>query len=178
MCGKDFRHFVNSISVIGSPPHVRERPVVVITSSKFIRITPACAGKTGAIERKGTNIQDHPRMCGKDPHDPIPECRHSGSPPHVRERPAAQSHSAENQRITPACAGKTCAVWVVETTKQDHPRMCGKDRWQCRMQCPKGGSPPHVRERPGNRTTGIVSWGITPACAGKTLESIPSSLGR
>ena len=46
MCGKDhcIVGFVNPIA--GSPPHVRERPTKLDEMRGWMRITPACAGKT------------------------------------------------------------------------------------------------------------------------------------
>ena len=46
MCGKDFTGLSSSITTRGSPPHVRERPLVFHPQIYYSRITPACAGKT------------------------------------------------------------------------------------------------------------------------------------
>ena len=52
--------------------------------------------------------------------------------------------------------------------KKDHPRVCGKDAGDDPMRAIAEGSPPRVRERPGNIGDVVVDGGITPACAGKT----------
>ena len=56
----------------------------------------------------------------------------------------------------------------------DHPRMRGED-----LPCPgvrisSTGSPPHARGRRVRRYLFASVFGITPACAGKTFESVDS----
>ena len=50
MCGKDVFVFIVHEDLIGSPPHVRERPSVVDLKPCLAGITPACAGKTSGAE--------------------------------------------------------------------------------------------------------------------------------
>ena len=107
MCGKDhaFKNF--SLEIMGSPPHVRERPYERAPQSRVRRITPACAGKTCRAACLRLRDWDHPRMCGKDTRSPLRQLCDPGSPPHVRERQSAVYDSVGRRRITPACAGKT-----------------------------------------------------------------------
>ena len=91
-------------------------------------ITPACAGKTTPVQRLKNALKDHPRVCGKDFRALPEDARTVGSPPRVRER---LFHNATRQvcaGITPACAGKTQKKEVFKVRKEDHPRVCGKDR--------------------------------------------------
>ena len=46
MCGKDLEHRQIRFIILGSPPHVRERPERHYKVSSSAGITPACAGKT------------------------------------------------------------------------------------------------------------------------------------
>ena len=46
MCGKDLLKLPMIGGLIGSPPHVRERPAEYEYKVRTDRITPACAGKT------------------------------------------------------------------------------------------------------------------------------------
>ena len=46
MCGKNHMKTVFILQVMGSPPHVREKPEAQVKAISEIRITPACAGKT------------------------------------------------------------------------------------------------------------------------------------
>ena len=48
-------------------------------------ITPACAGRTQLLELGFREVEDHPRMCGKDRTILKFEFERLGSPPHVRE---------------------------------------------------------------------------------------------
>ena len=106
-CGKDNRQPRRPAWFLGLPPLVRERLFTIAYSRSRAGITPARAGKTGAIAITGTPVVDHPRSCGKDlPKSPLKK-RNIGSPPLVRERP--KFNTAKNMMIgiTPARAGKT-----------------------------------------------------------------------
>ena len=46
MCGKDSIGLKRVRMPLGSPPHVRERQQMLSTRTIWLRITPACAGKT------------------------------------------------------------------------------------------------------------------------------------
>ena len=52
--------------VIGSPPRVRGKPAIFTIGSVYVRITPACAGKTLTIAFTIELIRDHPRVCGEN----------------------------------------------------------------------------------------------------------------
>ena len=73
--------------------------------------------------------------------------------------------------ITPARAGKTAFSAHPCTVHGDHPRSCGKDKKKRNDGLTISGSPPLVRERlPGG--DGLPDdFGITPARAGKTMNS-------
>ena len=95
-----------------------------------------------------------------------------GSPPRVRE-PLLEPQGIDGQRrITPACAGTTW-TWHINCTRfRDHPRVCGNHvPSEVPMEFARG-SPPRVRE-----PRRYVDWieeqgGITPACAGTTINLI------
>ena len=73
----------------------------------FVRITPACAGKTCAEMRISEATSDHPRMRGEDVLIAFDPGRHNGSPPHARGRRGQDFVPGGRAGITPACAGKT-----------------------------------------------------------------------
>ena len=113
-------------------------------------------------------IGDHPRSCGKDRAvRPWTKAR-LGSPPLVRERLFTPFLVALVFRITPARAGKTTHDISVPEFLWDHPRSCGKDRYNIFKMSPEGGSPPLVRERLNPKFVPVDVAGITPARAGKT----------
>jgi len=96
----------------GSPPRVRELLAMSSDSLPSWRITPACAGITRRLFPTGQGAQDHPRVCGNYPSNPLQTVEVRGSPPRVRELPARRLR-------LPAVS------W-------DHPRVCGnypKDRF-------------------------------------------------
>ena len=106
---------------------MRERLSAGKASRRFSRITPARAGKTSILEPTWFRLGDHPRSCGKDVEPDRWTWTIRGSPPLVRERPAARAYAAWTSRITPARAGKTPGKTSAAGTSRDHPRSCGKD---------------------------------------------------
>ena len=127
MCGKDTQYKQHLKDKLGSPPHVRERHLLGSLGCYGFRITPACAGKTLAVDVVVDVFKDHPRMCGKDASKREYIHGLGGSPPHVRERRWCFSLVSFYGGITPACAGKTTNGNPGTAWPWDHPRMCGKD---------------------------------------------------
>ena len=86
---------------------MRERPIDDLKREIEFGITPAYAGKTYFAGCVFSNLEDHPRVCGKDC-----RLRHFfifvlGSPPRMRERLAEKRRKQLEGGITPAYAGKT-----------------------------------------------------------------------
>ena len=50
----------------GSPPRVRGKQEYEREAKSIYRITPACAGKTEALEPLKGRYEDHPRVCGEN----------------------------------------------------------------------------------------------------------------
>ena len=90
-----------------------------------------------------------------------------GSPPHVRGKVGLRLIAAQDDGITPACAGKSEPPGSGLGASGDHPRMCGEKTKPQRVAPPKLGSPPHVRGKVSQFVDGCACHGITPACAGK-----------
>ena len=106
-CGKDKILEVPKPRQQGSPPLVRERPRGQDSRHGDFRITPARAGKTFLSTCGSSRMGDHPRSCGKDKRASIILAAKLGSPPLVRERQHSLFKIINNNRITPARAGKT-----------------------------------------------------------------------
>ena len=136
-------------------------------------ITPACAGKTKRTQYHAQSTRDHPRMCGKNLQTLRPMHLMPGSPPHVREKLATSLRGVPGSGITPACAGKTFKIGDSMPRGWDHPRMCGKNSISSNEVSHTPGSPPHVREKRNRKYCLNLCSGITPACAGKTLQRYP-----
>ena len=109
-------------------------------------------------------------MCGKNENGRRITSFGSGSPPRVREKQLLFLSVRQHHRITPACAGKTRSMVYRQTSLQDHPRVCGKNVSPANSPIRQPGSPPRVREKPCQPHFESNSSGITPACAGKTLQ--------
>ena len=110
MCGKNSQTTARSQTTAGSPPRVREKSYENDQSSITLRITPACAGKILFLPFYILQLQDHPRVCGKnyDEHGEFTFKR--GSPPRVREKFDLIQNNTDGLGITPACAGKIPAL--------------------------------------------------------------------
>ena len=72
-----------------------------------MRITPACAGKTGEVGYVEKASKDHPRVCGENKSVYSGFFSLKGSPPRVRGKLTSILSEFTEHRITPACAGKT-----------------------------------------------------------------------
>ncbi len=86
----------------------------------------------------------------------------------MRERRVTTGFIALASRITPAYAGKTEDNIIDPMGSEDHPRVCGKDQRTTLLLLCLTGSPPRMRERPGDVTEEEMADRITPAYAGKT----------
>ena len=147
MCGKNLTRIVAPSSSTGSPPRVLEKLIVLITEKKPVGITPACAGKTNFKDIFLFNGWDHPRVCGKNLLTRRTRNSCPGSPPRVREKHMRKVCALNNNRITPACAGKTAGNQLAKVHGWDHPRVCGKNLLSSSLFLTRVGSPPRVREK-------------------------------
>ena len=127
VCGKNLNVHPTPHRVMGSPPRVREKLKWVQKRTCKAGITPACAGKTLVLQSAPIAHRDHPRVCGKNLINCSSAGRSVGSPPRVREKQTSTSHSEGQNRITPACAGKTAFPMLIWLVPWDHPRVCGKN---------------------------------------------------
>ena len=168
MRGEDFATAEALVAAVGSPPHARGRRSPGSSTEGRRRITPACAGKTTWLPGCYQQIGDHPRMRGEDHPGRHPSGIHEGSPPHARGRPVSGAGDYAEERITPACAGKTIVSLPVAPQQKDHPRMRGEDPIVPLQSLAPYGSPPHARGRLQHLRSGLLLHRITPACAGKT----------
>ena len=111
---------------LGSPPHARGKGIHQSTVGKMLRITPACAGKSQKISRFCRQSLDHPRMRGEKGTALGARPTRTGSPPHARGKGQCLIQSSQENRITPACAGKSVCQAAHVLKLRDHPRMRGE----------------------------------------------------
>ena len=65
LCGEKLRPDSFSGDVRGSPPPMRGKVSDISDRIKNIRITPAYAGKSIAVDGSLQYLRDHPRLCGE-----------------------------------------------------------------------------------------------------------------
>ena len=86
----------------------------------------------------------------------------------MRGKSAEERSLTDDERITPADAGKTLSVRASRAGLRDHPRGCGENSMSLSSRTTKIGSPPRMRGKHigGRQIEG--EYRITPADAGKT----------
>ena len=92
-----------------------------------IGITPAYAGRTRVGRPCWVGRRDHPRVCGENPVRPATCVVALGSPPRMRGEPMNINPKDLLLRITPAYAGRTRKVRSGDSSRPDHPRVCGEN---------------------------------------------------
>ena len=106
-CGENHPTQCFRVPIIGSPPRMRGKQRILDQLCADKRITPADAGKTVQHGNAQRRKQDHPRGCGENCFAGLATSRAQGSPPRMRGKPVPLLHELQEQRITPADAGKT-----------------------------------------------------------------------
>ena len=66
MCGENEMLLMGKLMILGSPPRVRGKHIAIHNLAPDMGITPACAGKTLAVDNMELTIEDHPRVCGEN----------------------------------------------------------------------------------------------------------------
>ena len=167
VCGEKMQPPTPSSGGMGSPPRMRGK-VYKITPPWFsIRITPAYAGKRAWFSYCGCQDRDHPRVCGEKALSTFSSRKNSGSPPRMRGKVLCGRSSAGRHGITPAYAEKRGRTIRVNRTVKDYPRVCGEKMVSMIPHRRSRGSPPRMRGKVCIFFLVTLSFGITPAYAGK-----------
>ena len=115
---------------------------------------------------------DHPRLRGEKAAVPL-ACRSMlGSPPLTRGKASQITESGTIGRITPAYAGKSGFVINDFNSAWDHPRLRGEKPKRPAVASARRGSPPLTRGKEAYVTSGEDQLRITPAYAGKRLNTV------
>ena len=93
-----------------------------------------------------------------------------GSPPLARGIQRKATGYRSGTGITPACAGNTSIFCRDIYMQMDHPRLRGEYVHHHHSRRSGKGSPPLARGIPLYNCTTMFPVGITPACAGNTLQ--------
>ena len=110
----------------GSPPRMRGKAETEGSARSIRGITPAYAGKSGAVLVVPGDFRDHPRVCGEKETGPGIGWYKSGSPPRMRGKAPDIQQEKPETGITPAYAGKRLHHGRFAGYPWDHPRVCGE----------------------------------------------------
>ena len=83
-CGENCKLSGYHLHCRKSPPRMRGKLLCIVRAFVFVRITPACAGKTPRFSDYPFSTRDHPRVCGENKTTMYSSYRYIGSPPRVR----------------------------------------------------------------------------------------------
>ncbi len=107
LCGE--KDHVERIFLVsrGSPPPMRGKARNGAVRIAHSGITPAYAGKSGAVIAIRICWRDHPRLCGEKDSPRRFKSKEKGSPPPMRGKDCNPYLGNRRNRITPAYAGKS-----------------------------------------------------------------------
>ena len=145
----------------GKPPANGTRPTPA-------RIIPAHAGQTSPAPMWRTLPTDHPRACGANPFEWVPNLKGSGSSPRMRGKRYGEANGTVTMRIIPAHAGQTMAPASSTIPRPDHPRACGANDVNTFVDDQARGSSPRMRGKPYISALPVRVMRIIPAHAGQT----------
>ena len=95
------------LAQFGSSPRVRGKPDREHADYDARRLIPACAGKTPSAPPTYPESPAHPRVCGENGISGLVDSVLGGSSPRVRGKLFRGGCHVEDERLIPACAGKT-----------------------------------------------------------------------
>ena len=111
-CGENVDAHTLTITTPGSPPRMRGKLKYIFKFPQNPRITPADAGKTDGVRKRGEFAEDHPRGCGENRLVSNAAGFDLGSPPRMRGKLICVMPCSTVDRITPADAGKTKGIYT------------------------------------------------------------------
>ena len=126
MGGEKPRSYERGLFIVGSPPHGRGKALPEAQPDDVEKITPAWAGKSEVSKYAAKPGEDHPRVGGEKIIWASVSIAALESPPHGRGKAAAFDDNGYVNRITPAWAGKSCSLRLLNQPNWDHPRMGGE----------------------------------------------------
>ena len=135
-------------------------------------LIPACAGKTSNHHEYETATGAHPRVCGENCYNMNGNKGVTGSSPRVRGKLRHHVIQVSDDRLIPACAGKTWASLGRRSNSAAHPRVCGENLFDSIRTRVLSGSSPRVRGKLDKWMQVKANSGLIPACAGKTFSLV------
>ena len=166
--GEDSLSVRRAYVIVETPPLTRGRRERALSRMRPSRNTPAYAGKTGRVRGEYARDGKHPRLRGEDFTLILVANTRSETPPLTRGRHCAKARKYEEDRNTPAYAGKTAGAGSVFGSAEKHPRLRGEDHLKIDKSELAEETPPLTRGRRFMEAQTRIARGNTPAYAGKT----------
>ena len=152
----------------GSPPPARRELTGSDAPAFATRITSACAERTSRLNSASSPVADHLRLRGENTRMGKALATTIGSPPPARRERVLRAPTRQADRITSACAERTCGRTLQHPVRADHLRLRGENlRPSSPFALTSGSPPPARRERADARRPG-PGMRITSACAERT----------
>ena len=171
-CGENRAHTNRTPRSPGSSPRVRGKLVEDGGGQGVVGLIPARAGKTNPRGGGPPATGAHPRACGENASlsNTSPSAR--GSSPRVRGKRGWPRTRGRRGRLIPARAGKTATAIPAGAAARAHPRACGENGTSTNPWGRTPGSSPRVRGKHRDGRGQRPAFGLIPARAGKTRETL------
>ena len=177
VCGEHTVSMVVYATMLGSSPRMRGTPGTRYHVRHYAGIIPAYAGNT-LQQTVADDLQaDHPRVCGEHRWSSRRHSTHPGSSPRMRGTLFDERFRADGGGIIPAYAGNTVTHSHRHSHRRDHPRICGEHLFGGTFDFCHMGSSPRMRGTHDVYDVTQGQYGIIPAYAGNTPDTLNSSSG-
>ena len=113
----------------GTSPRMRGKLRQNFTGLAEKRNIPAYAGKTPTMSNETPSIPEHPRVCGENSGGFSVGHGVFGTSPRMRGKPPNRLRWRKAVRNIPAYAGKTTSEFTVVKSEEEHPRVCGENKF-------------------------------------------------
>ena len=123
------------------------------------------------MRTRSRRVTAHPRVCGENLSTDTEDVILAGSSPRVRGKRRGSLQAALRVGLIPACAGKTQIGAGVGMAAWAHPRVCGENVTNPPFSLARTGSSPRVRGKLNRVLLPVWTFGLIPACAGKTGDA-------
>ena len=159
------------MSVTGSSPLTRGKPILTGAITHCPGLIPAHAGKTPSHPARSGGAWAHPRSRGENQALDPDVLREVGSSPLTRGKPRVVFTTSGVWGLIPAHAGKTDGVGLGRPGLAAHPRSRGENTPPGPLAEGEVGSSPLTRGKLSVLTYSFRCTGLIPAHAGKTEMS-------
>ena len=129
VCGENSALLSVASSKPGTSPRMRGKRPVHQHGRRCVRNIPAYAGKTPDDGCAARETAEHPRVCGENSAAWAAVMTSCGTSPRMRGKHQGVRGVAKGGRNIPAYAGKTIINIACDNPDEEHPRVCGENRY-------------------------------------------------